>query len=224
MKTRQQTLIIAAAAAALSVAPMATAGVHTWDVNEVFSTPDGSIQFIELREAAGTPGEVNLAGNQVRSVSTGNIFTFPSNVAPPTSNRHILLATASFAALPGVPTPDHIISANFFNPNGDTIVFGAPYDSWTFGPVPTNCVNSLNRLTGVAPNTPTNYAGGTATGIDACPCPADVAGGDGQVNLQDLLFIIANWGGGAGNPADVNGDNTVNLQDLLFIIANWGAC
>jgi hypothetical protein len=66
--------------------------------------------------------------------------------------------------------------------------------------------------------------------IDFTPapkCPADVSpapGGDGVVNIQDLLFVIANWGGGAGNPADANGDNIVNIQDLLFIIANWGAC
>ena len=61
-------------------------------------------------------------------------------------------------------------------------------------------------------------------GID--PCPADIApgGGDGTVNIDDLLFVVANWGGGAGNPADVNGDNTVNIQDLLAVVGAWGAC
>jgi hypothetical protein len=56
------------------------------------------------------------------------------------------------------------------------------------------------------------------------PCPADVAGGDGVVNITDLLFVISHWGGGAGDPADVNGDNTVNITDLLAVISAWGAC
>jgi hypothetical protein len=55
-------------------------------------------------------------------------------------------------------------------------------------------------------------------------CPADVAGGDGVVNITDLLFVIANWGGGAGNPADINGDSTVDIADLLSVIAAWGNC
>ncbi|MFP6607219.1 MAG: hypothetical protein VCC19_11635, partial [Myxococcota bacterium] len=38
----------------------ALAGIHTWDVNEVFSNADGTIQFVELWEAAGGAGEVNV--------------------------------------------------------------------------------------------------------------------------------------------------------------------
>ena len=35
----------------------AAAGGHTWDVFEVFSNADGTIQFIEIREMNHTPGE-----------------------------------------------------------------------------------------------------------------------------------------------------------------------
>jgi hypothetical protein len=57
------------------------------------------------------------------------------------------------------------------------------------------------------------------------PCPADIAppGGDGTVNITDLLAVIAQWGQ-PGGPADVNGDNIVNIADLLAVIAGWGAC
>jgi hypothetical protein len=48
-------------------------------------------------------------------------------------------------------------------------------------------------------------------------------GGNGTVNIEDLLFVIANWGS-VGGPADVNGDNTVNISDLLAVIAAWGTC
>jgi len=67
---------------------------------------------------------------------------------------------------------------------------------------------------------------------DACepapPCPADIApeksGGDGVVNVDDLLLVINNWAAGAGNVADVNGDLTVNVDDLLAVINGWGVC
>ena len=49
--------------------------------------------------------------------------------------------------------------------------------------------------------------------IDVCPvdCDGDV-NGDGQVNVTDLLAVIAGW----GNPYDVS--------DLLAVIAGWGSC
>ena len=61
-------------------------------------------------------------------------------------------------------------------------------------------------------------------GTSVQPCPADVAGNDGVVNIADLLAVISAWGQGAGNPADVNGDGTVNISDLLAVISAWGAC
>jgi hypothetical protein len=91
-------------------------------------------------------------------------------VAPPTSNKSYLLGTAGFAALPGAPTPDEIIPAGlvpFFNTAGDTVSF-VGYDSWTFGAVPTNGTDSLDRLSGVGLNSPKNYAGVTGS-VDASP-------------------------------------------------------
>lgn len=150
----------------------ALAGIHTWDVNEVFSNADGTVQFVELWEANGTPGETGVGNG---TVSTGS-HTFNMSegaVAAPTTNKYFLLGTAAFAALPGAPTPDAIIPAGFlpffFDPSGDTVAFGG-FDSWSFGAVPTNGVDSLDRLSGVGANTPTNYAGDTAT-VDASPPP-----------------------------------------------------
>lgn len=58
------------------------------------------------------------------------------------------------------------------------------------------------------------------------PCAADIApsGGDGTVNIDDLLHVIANWGAAGTNAADVNGDGGVNVDDLLAVISNWGPC
>jgi murein tripeptide amidase MpaA len=54
-------------------------------------------------------------------------------------------------------------------------------------------------------------------------CPADVAGDDGLVNVNDLLFVIADWGQ-SGSPADINGNGHVDVGDLLMVIADWGSC
>ncbi len=61
------------------------------------------------------------------------------------------------------------------------------------------------------------------------PCPWDIAdpigpGMDGQVNVFDLLLLLANWntnGPGAAIAPDVN---IVNVFDLLELLANWGPC
>jgi hypothetical protein len=54
------------------------------------------------------------------------------------------------------------------------------------------------------------------------PCPSDV-NGDGTVNVQDFLGLLADWGG-TGGPADVNKDGTVNVEDFLQMLAEWGPC
>jgi hypothetical protein len=55
------------------------------------------------------------------------------------------------------------------------------------------------------------------------PCPADIAGGDGNVNIDDLLVVINAWGATSG-PADVNQSGLVDIDDLLAVINGWGAC
>ena len=56
----------------------------------------------------------------------------------------------------------------------------------------------------------------------ALACPADV-NNDGNVDVSDLLAIIANWG--TNDPStDIDGNGTVNVADLLMIIGAWGPC
>ena len=57
---------------------------------------------------------------------------------------------------------------------------------------------------------------------DDCECLADI-NTDGNVNVNDILTLIANWGG-ASDIGDVNYDGTVNISDLLIVIGNWGPC
>lgn len=149
----------------------ASAGIHTWDVNEVFSNGNGTIQFVELWEANGTPGETGVGNGTITSSLQSHSFGNGA-VTAPTTNKHYLIATADFAALPGAPTPDEIIPAGkvpFFDTAGDTVAFGG-FDSFVFGAVPTNGIDSLHKLTGVGVNSPTNYAGASGS-VDASPGP-----------------------------------------------------
>ncbi|MBT4584874.1 MAG: VCBS repeat-containing protein [Phycisphaerae bacterium] len=46
---------------------------------------------------------------------------------------------------------------------------------------------------------------------------------DGIVNVEDLLFVLSDWGQDCG-PADLNLDEVVDVVDLLAIIGDWGVC
>lgn len=54
------------------------------------------------------------------------------------------------------------------------------------------------------------------------PCPGD-ANGNGQVDLEDLLILLTQFGQtGPGLAADFNGDGSVDLGDLLLLLGNFG--
>ena len=75
---------------------------------------------------------------------------------------------------------------------------------------------------GIAPTIPSNYSGiRMAVGrslvlFGKVAASADV-NGDGVVNIQDLVFVAANFGKITQNAADVNGDGVVNIRDLVHV-------
>ncbi len=78
------------------------AGSHLWDINEVFSNVDGTIQFIELHCPPGADAEIFVNGLNVTSLATGGDFTISGlNLTVPTGRKYILFATAGFAELAG---------------------------------------------------------------------------------------------------------------------------
>jgi len=54
-------------------------------------------------------------------------------------------------------------------------------------------------------------------------CSADIDN-SGEVNVTDLLAVIASWGACDMCTADINDDGFVNVSDLLIVIASWGPC
>ncbi|HVX15013.1 MAG TPA: TIGR03118 family protein [Pirellulales bacterium] len=147
----------------------------------MFSSADGTVQFIELHDPA--TGENHTGGHTI--TSNENTFTFPADLpSSNTANQHFLIATAAYAALPGAVTPDYIIPEHFFNPAGDTLNY-ADVDSFSFtsAQMPTDGVNSLMRnfntfALSTGPNSESDLAGQT----DSVTVPA-AKSGYLQVNL-----------------------------------------
>jgi hypothetical protein len=56
-------------------------------------------------------------------------------------------------------------------------------------------------------------------------CRADCGGSapDGQVDVSDLLALLAGWGNACQN-CDINCDGTIDTGDLLAMLADWGRC
>jgi hypothetical protein len=50
--------------------------------------------------------------------------------------------------------------------------------------------------------------------------PGDLDG-DGDVDVADILLLIAAWDSDGSNGGDLNGDGVVNVADLLILLANW---
>ncbi len=54
-----------------------------------------------------------------------------------------------------------------------------------------------------------------------CNCLGDLTG-DGEVDAEDLAFLLGGWGG--GGPADLNGNGAVDAADVAILLGAWGAC
>lgn len=78
-----------------------------------------------------------------------------------TAQGYLLLGTAGFAALPGAPTPDHIIPDGFFDTDEDTLLYwtyGTGDLLFTSGELPLDGITSLHRSGATSRNSPTNFA------------------------------------------------------------------
>lgn len=154
-----------------TVIPLAAnAAFHLWDITEVYSNEDGTVQFIEFATSANFQDE--LTGHTLQSSLA--TYTFPTDLDPDamgngndaTANQHMLVATPAFASQPGAVTPDFVLDGpEFFDFVQDSLDF-AGWDTfaWTMDELPTDGVDSLNEPLGsnartVDVNSPTNFAG-----------------------------------------------------------------
>ncbi len=154
---------------------VANASFHLWNITEVYSNADGSVQYIELIALAG--GQQFLSGHKITSTSGGQTKTFffssdlPGDSAETsgggiygelvTNYRSFLVATQGFAAL-NLVAPDYVVPNGFLSATNGTINF-ADADVFTYAAVPTTGGLSLNRNLTAGPSSPTNFMGATGT-------------------------------------------------------------
>lgn len=199
---------------------------HLWRFSEFYSSPDGSVQFIELHTTG--LNEIFSNGATITSASTGKVYTFHGNLTGPTTNKSLLIATSGFGSLPGGVTPDFPppldpLPPNFFNPNGDTLTLfeSLVIDTKTFATVPTDGVMSLNYFptAGVAVNSPTNYSGATGSVNLAPPPPPGDYNHNGVVDAADYVIwreTLSQTVSPFGSGADGNANGTIDSGDYDF--------
>lgn len=210
------------------------AGSHLWKINEIFSSADGRVQFIELHECCGANSEIYLRGIEFTSQSTGSVFTFPSQIAGPTGYRYLLLATQAFADLPGAPEPDYIIPESFIGLKGDTLWYSEArnYDRFVYGPgdLPTDGIRSIqvanyvtDRFT-TGDNSPTNYAGGTGSvDTSGAPFKRGDCNVDGQNDMSDAISLLhalflAPRPFSCEDTCDANDDGDIDISDAVSML------
>jgi hypothetical protein len=115
------------------------------------------------------------------------------------------------------------------NPKANAIRWGTMYNFWFTANRPP--VTGQATLGLFRPGTPSEV-GFQIIIPQPMVCHGDVAppGGDGVVNVNDLLAVINAWGpcptppAYCPDPAPPGGDGFVNVNDLLAVINAWGTC
>jgi hypothetical protein len=182
--------------------PIVKAAVHLWNVKEVFSNADGSVQFVEMFDSSG--GEIVTGGAKLRSNSDGVIkeFTFPANLVNNTPG-HMLIATSGFGSLTGGVAPTFTFNQSstaltlpFFNPNATniTFTFTGSGDTMTLtgAALPEDGIRSLTDANASGFPLPTSS---NSSGVNS---PTNLLGASGGINLSS---------------GDYNGNHTVDAAD-----------
>ncbi len=164
---------LAAIAAAL-VSLAVHASYHTYQIDELYSNADGTVQYVVLHEASGMNGQNLLAGHtltamhgaQMKSFAftrdlPGEMCGYYSCMPSPTAGTRVLIATDGFTAL-GLVTPDYVVPNGFLPVDGGTVNY-AGADTLTFAALPTDGLNALYRDGTTHKNLATNFARDTAS-------------------------------------------------------------
>lgn len=147
----------------LFAAAPAHAIFHLYDIREVYSSADGSVQFVELFTEFNNQQFLDLHTIVASQDAATATFTFAGMGPAPTGGRTLLVATASFEAACGI-APDFILPDDFlFSPDGG-VNFGEGADSVAYDLLPLDGARSLHFPgAGVAPASPQNHAGETCS-------------------------------------------------------------
>jgi hypothetical protein len=201
------------AAAVTLMSAVAWGSFHTFQIDEIFSNADGTIQYVVLHESMGMDGENFLVGRTLIASqgATSTTFTFPNSLPggecdvygcimqSPTAHARVLIATQGFAAL-HLLTPDYVVPNGFLPVTNGTLNY-AGVDQVTYASLPTDGVNALGRSGAMMANVATNFSGKSAS-VQAA-----------KANYQGL------WWAAPANSESGWGINFAHQDDTIF--ASW---
>jgi len=151
------------------------AAFHLFRIEQIYSSADSTVQYVVITESTGSRGEHFWAGNRLETTSLGGAkqqFVFPANLpSSDTASRHVLIGTASFAALHLV-APDYTVPDGFIPRAGGKLDYASGTDEVTFGALPTDGATAVNRNNQPVAATPTTFAGASAMLTATAPPPA----------------------------------------------------
>lgn len=168
---RQRRRCVAVALAlALAVAAPAAQAWQSWRIEQIYSTADGTVQYVVLHETLAKIQQGFVTGRTLTSThgAVTTTFTFPADLPNlQTANRRMLLATPAFAAL-NLVRPDYTLPSGFVATTGGTLAY-AGVDSVSYPPLPADGT-AVDRNGAVVPSVATSYADASAV-IPALPVP-----------------------------------------------------
>src|SRR5437016_10667040 len=152
---------ICAAAMLLAIGGGARAS-SLWQINEIYSNADGSVQFIELITTSG--GQQFVAGHTMTSSqgATTHTLNVTTDLPGDSANKTFLIGTQGFAAL-NIVAQDYVVPNGFLFTGGGTLDWGSGADTVSYASLPTDGKLSINRAGATAINSPRNFAGATGS-------------------------------------------------------------
>jgi hypothetical protein len=148
-----------------------------WRFSEFYSSPDRTIQFIEMQEVGGSAIEHNISEHWFKTTGYNQSMTdlLGSDLPPEsTANKKLLVGSDSYATLSGLPPPDYTIPDGAIDPAGATVTWWL-YQEVVIPPatMPSEGTNSLHvtnpsqfnppSIWATGPSSPTNFAGQTGS-------------------------------------------------------------
>ena len=187
------------------------AAQSTYRITELFSSQDGSVQFIRLSESAGLDGQNAFAGLAITVTYSGGTRRWVFPHALPTSStahRDVIVGIAPALAFPElgvVPTmfqftsccvltahPDYVLPQNFLPTDGATVDF-AGIDRISYAALPTDGASALfaDQHTGPAELPTANCTGPYRCPAEVHPTPTLVAAVEYYDAARDHYFVTA---------------------------------
>lgn len=160
---------LAAAGLLLAHGGEARAAAPSFQIDQVYSNADGSVQYVILRETAGQNAQNAFKGLTLTATSGGRVstFTFPTDLpSATTARKSVLIATTGYVVLAATQqefaaaAPDYVVPVRFLPTTAGTIDFAAA-DTFSYDALPGDGIDAVYRDGDTRDNAVQDFSGAT---------------------------------------------------------------